>query len=72
MIDPELKRIAYTFLAGWFAWMVKDILMGERDQLRKNTEAVGSLQTRVAIMEADINSAFSSIRELKGTKNHES
>ncbi len=69
MIDPELKRIAYTFLAGWFAWMVKDILMGERDQLRKNTEAVGSIQTRLAILEKDMNAAFSLVRELKGDKN---
>ena len=68
MIDPELKRIAYTFLAGWFAWMVKDILMGERDQLRKNTEALGGHETRLAILESDLNAAWSAIRELKGNK----
>lgn len=66
-MDSDLKRIAYTFLSGWFVWMVKDILMGEREQTRKNTEALGALTTKLAVIETDLDAAHAAIRELKGT-----
>ncbi len=67
-MDPDIKRILYSIIAGQIVWMMKDIFMGARTQTQKNTEDIGGINVKIAKIERDVAAAHSSIREIKGRK----